>query len=465
MQPKVLPRAPPFETYYYNTKFQRRQEPEAKSEAEHRSPRLLGNYTPEPPKLRGPPVMDPRRPTESPLLRNCCNRERYQMMRRSASVASSKPPVLPKRSPSAVTFRRNSSGCTISISINGQSSETDLNKSLRIKIEPNASVQNNTDKCKADTCNGTPTCPVGRSSSSGNIVIDKRLSKFVVPEMQTNNISGKKDLLLARRLQVQEERQCMERLRQQELEEERKRARQREESRRQLRDLERQRDRIRIEELEAKRESQRARELAQETQMKRRESERLLRTRSMPTSMDEPKVMSSHLYRLASTDRLPGMAPCYVRKSDVKSEAKSDVKPCKPTTRSLSRPPSRSSSQSLKKQQPLERCSSGASNSNANVQGKSRKISADCTDEPKLLNLHVNCVPVNSNKPIHTRINNMPIRITTSQPTDDNLQFSLNRVRVSTSRDLPGQERRRSSSRGSSTGSYNINIKVYADNP
>lgn len=203
--------------------------------------------------------------------------------------------------------------------------------------------------------------------------------------------------------------------------------------------------------------------------MRSRENERLLRTRSMPTSIDEPKVMSSRLYRLASTDRLPGMAPCYVRKSVVKSEAKSDVKPCRPTARSLSRPPSRSSSQSPKKQQPLERRSSGASNSNVSVQGiadKSRRISPDCLDEPKLLNLHVNGFPVNSNLPIHTRINNMPIRITTSQPTDDNLRFSLNRVRVSTSRDLSGQERRRSSSRGSSTGPYNIRINVYAtDNP
>lgn len=458
VQPKAPPKAPPFETYYYNTKFQRRQQSDSKSDAEHRRQKLLESYTIAPTKLREPPAPVPQCPTNSPLLRNCCNREGYQLLRRSASVASSKPPVLTKRSPSALTFQRNSSSCAISIDINGLSSETDLNKSLRIKIEPDTCLQNNTDKCKTSTTKVASKPPDARFSSSGSFVIDKRLSKFVVPQMPTSNRSQKKDLLLARRLQVQEERQCMERLRQRELEEERKRVRLREESRRQLRDLERLQDRIRIKELEAERESQRVRELERETQLKGREHERLLRSRSMLTSMDEPNTMSSNLYRLASTDRLHAKAPCYVRDSEVKSR--------KPTIRPLSR----SLSQSPQKQDYLARRNSGASNSNANLAVKYSKKSlhcqsTTCLDEPKLLNLHFNGVPISSNQPIHTRINNMPIRIITSQPTDDNLRFSVNRVRVSAPRDLPNLERRRSSSRASSTGPYNIHINVYADNP
>lgn len=455
VQTKTAPKAPTFETYYYNAKFQSRREPEDKVEkcmeplvkttAEHRRRKLLEDYAPVLTKLREPPAKPSQRPTNSPLLRSCCNSEGYQMIRRTSSVVSSKP--LPtQRSPSATTFRRKSSGCQISINISGLSSETELNECVRIKIEPDTCEQNNTDKSK----DGRSKSPAARCSSAASFTIDKRLSKFVVPEVPT--ISGsrpKGDLLLARRLQVQEERKAIERLRQQELEDVRQQARQREESRRHLRELERQRDRERIKKMDEEREKQRLRELVREAQQRRREYERLQRARSMPTAIDEPKVSTSHLQRLTSVDRFPGMAPCYVRQSE-------------PPKRSSRRPPLRSLSQSPKQSQPqpLGRRSSDACTSNASNLSL-HSLSMTRLDEPKLLNLHVNGIPVSSSQPIHTRINNMPIRITTSQPTDEHL--SVNRVRVPTTRQELG--RRRSSSRGSSVGPYSVNINVYADNP
>lgn len=453
VQAKTAPKAPTFETYYYNAKFQRRQEPEVKAEmcleplvkitAEHRRRKLLEDYAPVLTKFREPPAKPSQRPTDSPLLRSCCNSEGYQMIRRTSSVASSKP-LQSQRSPSATTFRRKSSGCEISINISGLSSETELNESLRIKIEPDTCEQNNTDKSK----DGRTKSPAARCSSAASFTIDKRLSKFVVPEMATSSGSRRRcDLLLARRLQVQEERKAIERLRQQELEDGRQRARQREESRRHLRELERQRDRERIKKMDQERERQRLRELVREAQQRRREYERLQRARSMPTAIDEPKVSTSHLQRLASIDRFPGMAPCFVRQSE-------------PPKRSSSRPPPRSLSQSPKQSQPLGRRSSEACTSNASNLSL-HSLSMTRLDEPKLLNLHVNGIPVSSSQPIHTRINNMPIRITTSQPTDEHL--SVNRVRVPTTRQEFG--RRRSSSRGSTAGSYSVNINVYADNP
>lgn len=443
VQPKTVPKAATFETYYYNAKFHRRQQPEVKPEmcleplvkttAMHRRRKLLEDYTPALTKLREPPAKATLRPTDSPLLRSCCNSEGYQMMRRASSK-----PLLTQRSPSATTFRRKSSGCEISINISGLSSETELNESLRIKIEPDTSEQNNTDKFKAS--------PAARCSSAASFAIDKRLSKFLVPEMPASSGSRRRsDLLLSRRLQVQEERQSMEQLRQQEREDVRMRARQREESRRHLRELERQRDRERIKEMDAERERQRLRVLERETQQRRREYERLQRARSMPTSIDRPKVSTSHLQRLASTDRFPGMAPCY-----------------EPPKRSSSRPPTRSLSQSPKQSQPLGRRSSEACTSNASKLSL-HSLSMTRLDEPKLLNLHVNGIPVSCNQPIHTRINNMPIRITTSQPTDEHL--SVNQVRVPTTNQDVRSRRRRSSSRGSSAGPYSVNINVYADNP
>ncbi|KAH8421090.1 hypothetical protein KR222_010874, partial [Zaprionus bogoriensis] len=492
-KPLQTPRSPPFETYYVNAKFKRRQElatkpdpPPAKPEPAptsfivHRRRKLQEDYAPVPPKQKE----QTNRPVNSPLLRTCCNREEYQAMRRVLTRSSTVTPKMqPARSPSAATFRSNGSGCAININISGLTSDTELDKTLRIQIEADPCVTNNKDKRKSAT--DLPKVATARCVSSESFKIDKRLSKFVLPELQpSGNWMQRNDLLLARRLQVQEERQCLEQLRQQELEEERQRARQREEERERLRQLERERDCERIRELEAERERQRLRELEREQQrlreleretQRRRDyeracwrEERLQRARSMPTSMDEPKVMTSHLYRLASTDRLPGMAPCYVHLSELE--------------RSKMLTQRRAASRAPKTQpEPLERRSSGTSNNNASVLGNAtrnssnvslRRASSTRLNECKLLNLQVNGIPVSSNQPIHTRINNMPIRITTSQPADEHLQFSVNQVR-----EQRGQERRRSSSRssrtasasragqGSSAGPYNVNINVYADNP
>ncbi|XP_064536133.1 protein PRRC2C [Drosophila montana] len=542
-----------FETYYQNPKFITRcQEPKAapatSAFAENRRRRFLNDFkciSSLPNKVNNVMVStEPRKDisltrrqlassppaavSNFPLLRTCCNRDEYQTMRRgqsfttirqstansnvnrrcgrSASVCTLKEPekkystctfkVSPRRSAS------NCSGCAINININGLESEAELDKSLRIKIETDACLHNNTDNYKVHKS-------TARIGSSDSFVIDKRLSKFSLPEAraQTNSLrkaNCEQDLLIAKRLQVHMERKRMEQMCQQELQKEHQRMRQRDQERERFRQLERQRDHERLLEIEAERERHRLRGLEREAQRKR-EYERVrcyqeqlwqdrqmrlpMRATSLPTSVASPVIMTSHLYRPASTDRLPGMVPCYVHQSAASASTqtaraerlqnctrnlttlrclKPQISP-QPERTQYDPPPART----------LERRSSGSSNYNASVLGSAsnaslqqRRLSATRLNERKLLNLHVNGMPVSSSQPIHTRINNMPIRITTSQPVGEDTEFSLNRVRVRNASPAacPVHERRRScSSDGyrneeSASMPYNVSINVYTDN-
>lgn len=542
--PPKKPAPPPFKTFYYNAKFHRNQEsltaaPPTSSFAETRRRQFLQDFnrvsTPvrtdigtgfrscerqrEGSQARQPVTcIPPAVATNMPILRTCCNREDYKTMRRGQSVTAintslsrteSRSPSLstfsfkqPERNQSQSTFklspRRSASscsGCAININIRGMDSKTDMDKSLRIKIQTDTCLHNNTDKHRIQTNHGRglKTCTTGCRSSE-TFVIDKRLSKFSMANVHVTNGTRKpsceQDALLAKRLQLQSERERLEKMRQQELHKEQESARQREEKRERLRQLERQRDHERLLELEAERENQRIRELEHNAHRKReierrhqeklrqvRQQRMLMRAMSMPSSITPPVVMTSHLYRPASTDRLPGMVPCNVRQSTVNSRSER-LQKCTQNLTTLQCP--KSKLPRPQQESTLERRSSGTSNYNVSVPESGsnismRQLSATRLNEPKLLNLHVNGVPVTSNLPIHARINNMPIRITTSQPADEHLQFSVNRVRVANALPIAGQERRsnrshsRSSSRSGleepSTIPCNVSINVYADNP
>ncbi|XP_030557624.1 uncharacterized protein KIAA2012 isoform X1 [Drosophila novamexicana] len=549
------PKPPTFETYYQNPRFITRYQeakaaaPATSTFAEHRRRRYLHDFkciSSLPTKANSVHVVstEPRKPdivsvprrqlfssppdavSHFPLLRTCCNRDEYQTMRRgqsfttirqstansnvarragkSASVSSLREP---EKNYSTCTFKveprrsaSNCSGCAINININGLDSEAELDKSLRIKIETDSCLHNNTDNYKVHKS-------TARIGSSESFVIDKRLSKFSLPEaqVQTNSRrmgSCEQDLLIAKRLQVQLERKRMEQVCQQELQKEQERMRLRDQERERMRQLERQRDHDRLMEIEAERERQRLRGLEREAQRKR-EYERIrcyqeqlrqdrqlrlpMRATSLPTSVASPVIMTSHLYRPASTDRLPGMVPCYVHQSAASSStptARAErLQNCTrnlTTLRCLKRQTSPLPERPQYEAPPartLERRSSGSSNFNACVLGSGsnvsiRRLSATRLNERKLLNLHVNGMPVSSSQPIHTRINNMPIRITTSQPVGEDTEFSLNKVRVRNASPAacPVHERRRScGSHGSRNEEsvampYNVNINVYADN-
>ncbi|XP_034477513.1 uncharacterized protein LOC117784027 [Drosophila innubila] len=542
--PPKLPEPPPFNTYYYNAKFHREREsprasPATSSFVETRRRQFLQdfNLVSRPARkeigtglrssvqVRHPVAsIPPAVVTNPPLLRSCCNREDYKVMRRGQSVTtmrqsncSTSPTRTGSRRASVSSFsfrqpektqsqatiklspRRSASscsGCAININIRGMDSEVDLDRSLRIKIETDSCLHSNTDTYNVHTVHGGRKC----GGSTESFVIDKRLSKFSMADVQatswTRKRSSEQDALRAKRLQVQAEQERLETLRQQELKKDQERARQRDKERERLRQAERQRDHQRLLELEVERENQRLRELEREMHIKReqeqqreierdrerereRQRQRLqrmpMRAMSMPSSITPPVVMTSHLHKPASTDRLPGMMPCYARQSAANSRSERlqsctrKLLPLITTRRPQETPPGG-----------LERRSSGTSNYNASVAGSGshtsmRQLSTTRLNERKLLNLQVNGVPVSTNLPIHARINNMPIRITTSQPADEHLQFSVNRVRVANASPMAAQERScnfsrsRSSSRSgleeSPSTPCSVSINVYADNP
>ncbi|KAM8714119.1 hypothetical protein ACLKA7_014294 [Drosophila subpalustris] len=540
--PPKLPEPPPFTTYYYNAKFHRNREPltaspPTSSFVEARRRQFLQDFnrvsTParreigtglrssvqprEALQVHHPVAsIPPAVVTSPPLLRTCCNREDYKMMRRGQSVTTMRPSSCsagpartgsrcasvssfsvrqPEKNQSQATIRlsprrsaSSCSGCAININIRGLDSKVALDKSLQIKIETDACLHNvNTDKIKAQTNLG-----MGQKNrgSTESFVIDKRLSKFSLADVQATSWARKRsaaqDALLAKRLQVHSERERLEKLRQQEQKKEQERVRQREQERNRLRQAERQRDQQRLLELEAEREAQRLREVERETQRREQQRERErqqqqrmpMRAKSMLSSLSQPVVMTSHLYRPASTDRLPGMMPCPdARQPAGNSRSRSErlqncarrLLPLITATRQHQETP-RAQSPAPRS---LERRSSGTSNYNASVTGSNtsmrRQLSTTRLNERKLLNLHVNGVPVSANLPIHARINNMPIRITTSQPADEHLQFSVNRVRADNAlaQDVRCNRcRSRSSSRsGLEESPCNVSINVYADNP
>ncbi|XP_002017876.2 stress response protein NST1 [Drosophila persimilis] len=549
--PEPLPcHTPQFETFYRNPKFSSDPEyaPSAKPSpqsttafTEHRRRRFLRDFqsiptTPirrtfsgvcqRPPEVRSvstvpqpPRRLSPKAPVEvtnSPLLRSCCNRGDYQAMVRGQStsslVRSGSGNVLKTgvpRSASAASFDRRErewqrsvatrtssniqllpkrsgySGCEININIGALDSESETDNNLTIKIETDTCLLNNTDKAKQ------PERRKRSSSASRSPVtfdIDKRLSKF--------NVADKKP----RRGSDEEANQ---REWDQELKMQRERARQRERERENLRQQERQREYERLLELEVEREKDRLRELERESQRRREyhEYQEHLRReqwkrqevpmRAMPTS---PLMMTSHLNRRTSNDRLPGMVPFLDRPPAAASKRAQRLQNCSKNLTSLrglkkaTAPPVPPASllttaptvppvamfttaPTVNRPRSLERTSSGTSNGNIHVtvttngsNSSLRRPSATGLNEQKKLN-----GSSGSHSPILTRLNNIPIRITTSGPGDRDVEFSMNQVRLRSHSPMPGVAPRVSTSRmrqgeDSSVQSLNVNINVYADN-
>ncbi|ALC39447.1 CG13330 [Drosophila busckii] len=466
------PKPPTFETYYYNNKFKQRTEPKPSSNfVEYRRRSLLPDFqsiasaAPTPIKVRAEPRKMP------PLLSSCCQRDEYQSMRRgqsvttmrqsssqsvgqvrrgSASYSNLRQQPVARSSPSSSTFklcgkRSNSSGCAININIGALDAHSEVDKSVRIEIDTKVSE----DK-------------MGARCSTESFVIDKRLSKFLV-QSTTQRQQLERDER-HEQLQLQQER----RWRQHERERQRERERALDEQRLQALERERERDRLRLQQ----RETQRRREQERERERLNRQP---MRAMSMPNPVLAPVViMSSHLQRVTSNDRLPGMVPCFVHSSRRAERLQQSTRrlstlkqPIAPQSPRQSAPPAAPPAAPIV----LERRSSGcSSNINASVRASDsnaslRRLSATRLNERKLLNLQVNGVPVKANPSIHTRLNNLPIRITTSRPAGDDLRFSLNQVRNQQRSDSPLVTARRSPSRTSTIAPCSVNINVYADQP
>lgn len=108
----------------------------------------------------------------------------------------------------------------------------------------------------------------------------------------------------------------------------------------------------------------------------------------------------------------------------------------------------------------LQRSSSGTSNGNVHVSmATTRIVSNSRLSESK---------QINGNPAILTRLNNVPIRITTSRSRDRDLEFSMNHVTMGEPPAAMPQPitvfRRRSSSSQSGQDACQVNINVYADN-
>ncbi|XP_001994530.2 putative uncharacterized protein DDB_G0271982 [Drosophila grimshawi] len=479
------PKPPSCETYYKNPKFITRMShnatvtPASTAFAEHRRRQFLHDfkYMPTMPASKVNSISGREAPqrrsqlgsslpaavSKLPLLRTCCDRDEYRAMRRDQSVTSlmqsasstkstqacaSASSLKSVRNFSTSTFERSpmrsancSSGCAININISGREAEAQQDNRLNIQIKKD----NNTNNFKE----------LARNTSSDIFFIDKRLSKFNLP------VAHEQDLLMAVRQQG-----TTNQVRQQELEKEQQLMRLREQERELFRQLERLRD---PDQLQAKREKQRQRDLECEAQ---RPLPMPMRAMPLTTSVGTPAtVMTSNLKRLASKERLPGMVPFYVRQPRASSspQAARAGRITQLTNRQEVQLPSAPAPAS-----PcitLERRSSASSHNNANVCGSVRNASLQRLSNPhlserKLLNLNVNGMSVDSNQPIHTRLNNMPIRITTSQPAYEDRQFSLNKVRVRNTATTaePGQESGSCRLEESTTRPYNVSINVYADN-
>lgn len=515
-----------FETYYQNPKFNAKNhgiKPAAATHssafAEYRRRNFLHDFKcfpTQPSSIRD--VLAPTVPSgpkssvrAQPLLRSCCDRDEYQTVPRGQSVTSLKQTSThtngathragglsmgksssvcsvrgPEKNWSTSTFqlapRRSAStcsGCAINININGLDSEAELNKSLKINIQTDACLRNNTDSCKIARNLKTAL------RSSGSFIIDKRLSKFSVPEAWAQG-SGQYDELKTERLQLQSKRKHVEQAWQSDVLKDQSPTRMCEQKRERSAELDRQRDR----ELERARRNirglvQRKRECEWHRCRSDSGQKRLpMRAISMPISIASPVGITPQFPRRASTERLPGITTCHLNQSRAHAARAERLRSCTRNLTTSQRPESTLTSQTDKRSpsRKLERRSSGSSNNyNATVVGSGSNCSvgghsATHLNELKLLNLHVNGMSLSSNQPIYTRINNMPIRITTSQPSDEDLQFSMNKVRdhsPSRATRSPLHERWRSSS-GSCGGNgcrsgeqvpkpYNVNISVYAD--
>ncbi|KAH8275171.1 hypothetical protein KR026_001088, partial [Drosophila bipectinata] len=574
-------RKPSFETFYLNPKFNRDSEytpvnrpPPTSSFSEHRRRRFLQDFKavpshtmrspliPMPERQRSVPVApQPRRPpvsptvTDSPLLRTCCSRGEYQTMRRGQSTSSLRTCTSNggaslagnARSASVTTFacgsngqlqtkRSACSGCAININICGVGvdPESEVDNNVSIKIETDACLLNNKDLVRSGSSSGK-----NRSGSSGSRAagtsfgIDKRLSKFNVSEtkprtspdwerrQRQREVELKREQVLARERQHQEE---LKKERERELQQEREFMRRREQEREHLRQLERQREREHLLALETERERQRLRELERETQ-RQREYNRLVEfqeqlcrqqvsppTRAAGVPPPSPVPMTSHLYTPASDDRLPGMMPfCDVpsrrdtrtatpvrhqavaiplppppvststpirsrnptptrnppqigsssRQPTPTRNAPRNVTPLRSSNRSLTPLRTGTSDRSSSRNSGSLQCtSSGTSNGNVHVSvAATRIVSNSPLSESK---------QINGGPAIVTRLNNVPIRITTTRPGDRDLEFSMNQVTVRepvTAMPAPRTVfRRRSDSSQSGHDACQVNINVYADN-
>ncbi|XP_023171163.2 uncharacterized protein LOC111599689 [Drosophila hydei] len=516
-------KAPDFETYYQNPKFngkKHERQPSASTPpsafVEHRRRNFLHDFKcvpSQPSKVRDilvPTVPTVRKPRTQPLLRTCCNQDEYQTVLRGQSVTSLQQTSIntnrdihkdgggggvgrgrgrsasfctlkdPEKNWSTSTFklspRRSAStcsGCAININIKGLESELDLDKSLRIKIQTDTCLHNNTDRSKM-----IPNFQTEQLGSSDSFIIDKRLSKFSLPETWTQD-SRQCDVFKGKQLPVRSERNRLERVCPQDMLKEQQRVR--------LREQERERERL--QQIESERERRRVRGLEPRKReyewvhchSDRRDQRVPIRAISMPTAIASPVDVNSHLSKPTSAERLPGMVSCSLNQSRTHATRAERLQNCTRNLATLQGMKSRLCSQTEERRplRTLERRSSGSSNNyNASVVGSGSNcsvggLSASYLNENKLLNLHVNGMPVSSNQPIYTRINNVPIRITTSQLADENLEFSMNKVRIRNPSPVarnPVQERRRSCSSNSCQSEeqlqkpYNVNISVYADN-
>ncbi|XP_016970614.2 putative uncharacterized protein DDB_G0271982 [Drosophila rhopaloa] len=324
-----------------------------------------------------------------------------------------------------------------------------------------------------------------------------------------------RQLLEDRRLELERERQEeRDHARQRERDREQLRQLERQRDRERLLEMEEERERHRLRELE--RESQRFREYHRLCVLHEQLRREPMRVMSTPTPRP-PVPMTSHLYTPTSDDRLPGMAFCDLHSSrterlqtatrnppvpqerrraplsqEIKtvpsatrsltpppiftrnSDSRSPTPPREPTSRSptptgssnrcssLSTTSIRSRRRSATPTIPrnLDRTSSGTSNGNVHVTVTTNGVRSSCrmgrssngrVSEPKQLN---------GSEPLVTSLNNMPIRITTSQTSDRDLAFSMNHVRM---RGSSPATRERSSSH-ERQDACQVKINVYAEN-
>ncbi|TDG42217.1 hypothetical protein AWZ03_011355 [Drosophila navojoa] len=322
-------------------------------------------------------------------------------------------------------------------------------------------------------------------TSSGCFIIDKRLSKFSLPEDWVPG-SGQYDVL---KTELHSEGKRVVQACRSDLLKDQSPMRVYGQKYERSAEFDGQRERLQQQELESTRRSARViEERKRECEWDRcrsdnRQKHQPMRAISMPTSISSSVVMTPQLQRRPLTVRLPGMAPCHLNQSRAHAARAERLQNCTRNLTIFQRPKPTLSSQTDKSpSRKLERRSSGSSNNyNATVvvSGSNCSVGGHLATHPnerKLLNLHVNGMPVSTNQPMYTRINNMPIRITTSKPSDEHLQFSMNKVRVrnsSPARTSPLNECRRSFSGGGCGGNsrsgeqlpkpYNVNISVYAD--
>ncbi|KAH8300695.1 hypothetical protein KR018_007167, partial [Drosophila ironensis] len=334
------------------------------------------------------------------------------------------------------------------------------------------------------------------------------------------------DLKLERVRELQEERDFMRR-REQEREQLRLLERQREREHLLALEAERERQRLRELERETQRHREYDRLVEFQEQLRREREREPMRVMSTPMPMPTPRPMpypvpmTSHLYAPASDDRLPGMMAFCERVRTPTPERNSSRSPTPVRNASRSPTPVRNASRTstptthrapnsprnstavrnttttrntdnVRKATPnrcsgsrtrtctpsrsvtpanssprrsgtptfrgnLERVSSGTSNGNVNV-------TVDAPENVSQSRLH-EAKQLNGSGPFVTRLNNVPIRITTTRTRDRDLDLSMNHVRVRDAT-MPAPVtvfRRRSGSSQSGQDAYQVNINVYTD--